>query len=131
MPHPLKILVSCGSWHVGARIIHLLDSINGIDIVGQARNADETLEQVVLKKPDLIILDVLLSHGTGLDVLRTVKEVPAAPVVLMTSASLFAQYRTECLKGGADYFVHLPDEADTLNTIVRELVKLSRTGNDQ
>ena len=131
MALPLKILVACGSWHIGVRIIHNLDSINGIDIVGQARNADETLEQVLSKKPDLIILDVLLSHGTGLDVLHTVKQIPAAPVVVMTSASLFAQYRTECLKGGADHFVHLPGEVDALNTIVRELVDSARIVDGQ
>ena len=121
MKHELTIIVAYGSWHIGARIIQRMSRIENVEIIGQANDAVELLAQIASKHPDLIILDVQLSQRTGLDVLRTAKEISSGPLVMMTSASVYPQYRKECLREGADYFYYLPEELEEMTTAVAEL----------
>ena len=120
----MTILVAYGSLHVGARIIHRLVRFPQVEFVGQAREADEALVLISSRKPRLVILDLQLSRGTGLDVLRTIIRLQFRSLVMMTSGSSFPQDRRECIKEGADYFFHLPDEIDDLEGIVHQLAKV-------
>lgn len=115
METPLRIFIAYGSWHVGARVIHRLTSEPNVELVGQAREANNTLALIALKKPDLVVLDVSLADGSGISVLRSLKSVSTAIIVIMTSTSTYPQYRKECLKAGADFFYYLPDEIEEMS----------------
>lgn len=121
MKAPLTILVAYGSWHIGARVIHRLNSVPDIEIIGQAREADDALAQIVLRKPHLVILDVSLSQGTGFRVLQLLRGSDIKTAVMMTSTSTYSQYRKECMKAGADYFYYLPEDMEEMGAKVLEL----------
>jgi len=123
MKAPLTVLVACGSWHIGARVIQRLSEVKGVDIIGHVTDAGEALGLIESLKPKLVILDAHLSHGTGIGVLRAVKESVAGTIVIMLSASSYPQYRKECLKEGADFYFHLPDEMEELKNSVRDLAR--------
>lgn len=131
-PRPMKalftILVAYGSYHIGVRIIHRLSQLQETQIIGQARDVESALSQFVQEKPNLVILDALLSQGAGLGVLRSMKAEAPDSIVIMTSTSNFLQYRKQCIKEGADYFFYLPDEIDSLCKIVAELARSTRRG---
>jgi len=78
---------------------------------------------ITSKKPRLVILDVFLEDGSALDVLRDLRRRSLPIVVMMTSTSKFPQDRRECLKCGADYFFHLPDDIDALSSAVGGLAR--------
>jgi hypothetical protein len=45
----------------------------------------------------------------------------------MTAASLYSQYRRECLKHGADYYFQLPEEIEGLVNTFSQLASLFST----
>ena len=126
----LTVLVAYGSWHIGARVIHRLGAIPCVDVVAQARAADDAVAQAAVTRPALVVLDLLLSHGDGLAVLRALRRGTSPPVVIMTSSARDAWTRRECLRERAEHFFLLPDEIDALGRAVQELA-LSACGRGE
>ena len=57
------------------------------DIVGVAASGDETLREVERLRPDILLLDLQMPGGTGMDVLRSLRaEASPVRVVLLTAA---------------------------------------------
>lgn len=60
----------------------------GFELVGRARSASEALAKVHKTKPDLLLLDVHMPDGSGLDVLRKLREGGKGPIVVLLTAGL-------------------------------------------
>ena len=75
-----------------------------ITLTGTLSQARETLAQ---KKFDLLILDVNLPDGSGLDLLREVRQGEAVPVILLTANDLEMDVVTG-LESGADDYITKP-----------------------
>ena len=56
-------------------------------------------------QPDVMILDIQLSGGSGIEVLREVKRMPHAPVVIMLTNLVSSECRTACWEAGAEFFI--------------------------
>jgi DNA-binding NarL/FixJ family response regulator len=115
----LTIVVACGSLHIGDRIVQRLSQFRRIEIVALTRELDDTVDVITERNPRLVIVDISLSGGSGLEVLRIVKERQVPPVVMMTSSSSCLQYRRQCIKEGAARFFRLPDEFDDFVAAIR------------
>ena len=126
MRKTLTVFLAYGSSHIGGRVLGRISGLPNISVVGQAQSADEAIDLIATKKPRLVILDVFLVNGNGLDVLRNLRRRGSQTLVMMTSTSKFSQDRRECMKEGAEYFYHLPDEIEAMSTTVRELASETR-----
>jgi len=58
------------------------------ELVGRARSGTEALAKVERLKPDLLLLDVNMPDGSGLDVLKKLRESRAAPATLLLTAGM-------------------------------------------
>ena len=79
----------------------LLDDC-GIDVVGEAATASEALAAAAELRPDLILLDVHLPDGTGIDVSRTISDWSTRPRIVLVSTVDYSAVARSC---GADAFV--------------------------
>lgn len=105
------------------RLVELLSGIEGVSIVGQARTAVEAIEGIRRLRPRVVILDIQMPGGSGLEVLKAVKEAPDAPIVLMLTNHPYQQYRERCFALGADYFLDKTRDFDKLTDIFTGLFK--------
>jgi len=58
------------------------------ELVGRARSGTDALAQVQRLKPDILLLDVNMPDGSGLDVLRQLREGRRAPSVVLLTAGM-------------------------------------------
>jgi len=72
---------------IGAALEMLLRGSN-YELLGRARSAAEANREVSRRKPDLILLDVNLPDGSGLDVLRRLSRARARPRVILLTAGM-------------------------------------------
>jgi two-component system CitB family response regulator len=120
----LNLAVVYGSHHVGASIVHYLSQLRNLAIVGESCKVEDALQMLVARPPHVVIIDAHLKDGLGLDVLRRAKLLGAPPVVIMTAASSYFQYRRECMRHGADYYFQLPHEIDDMMNTLSQLSSL-------
>jgi DNA-binding NarL/FixJ family response regulator len=78
--------------------------VQGLEIVGKARGVREATELARTSRPDVIILDVLLPDGSGLDALRAIRGHGLTPVVLVVTTFASPECRRAALAAGADFF---------------------------
>jgi DNA-binding NarL/FixJ family response regulator len=99
-------------------ILKDIDSIKSIKIAGTIAAAEE----IVFKdRPDVIILDIQLPDGNGVELLKKVKKDFPATIVIMFSdqVELFSEiYRK---RFGADYFVDKSMEFEEVANIIRNI----------
>jgi DNA-binding NarL/FixJ family response regulator len=123
----MRVLIADDSLAVLERLADLLKDIPGVQLIGTAQDAPEAIQSVVKESPDAIILDLQMPGGSGLEVLRTVRQSHPSLCVLICTNYPFAQYREKCFAAGANYFLDKSAEFDKIPQIFRDLV--ARTPN--
>lgn len=72
---------------IGAALEMLLRG-SDYELLGRARTAAEANKQIGALKPELLLLDVHLPDGSGLDVLRKLQRARARPKVILITAGM-------------------------------------------
>lgn len=84
----------------------LLNSNKQIEVVGEAKNGFEGIEEIEQKSPDLIFLDVQMPEMTGFEMLKKIDEIPH---VIFTTA--YDDYALSAFEANAlDYLLKPIDE---------------------
>ena len=76
--------------------------------IEEAANGNDALERYFLKKPDLVLLDMVMEGMTGMDVLARLRELDPAARVVVASADVQSSTRTEAQAAGAIGFINKP-----------------------
>ena len=94
----------------------------------EAGSVAEAIKAYNADVPDLVVLDLMLVGGSGLDVLRSIRQgdiAPRTPVVVVSAWSDEAN-RQAVEEEGADLFLPKPFAPDQLVGRVEELVAVGR-----
>jgi two-component system response regulator PilR (NtrC family) len=78
---------------------------------------------VAKNEPDLILCDLMLPDGSGIDLLRDVKTATPSVAVVMITAHTSTKSAVEALKAGAFDYIAKPFDIDELKIIVRNAVE--------
>ena len=107
----MRILVADDHGIVRSGIKLLLERQNDLQVVAEASDGVEAVEQALAVRPDLCILDVGMPRLTGLQAAREIRAHLPHARVLMLSMHDDEHYLFEALKAGASGYV-LKREAD-------------------
>jgi two-component system response regulator PilR (NtrC family) len=91
--------------------------------VETAASLAEGRTAVQKNEPDLILCDLMLPDGSGLDLLREVKTQSPSVAVIMITAHTSTKSAVEALKAGAFDYIAKPFDIDELKIIVRNAVE--------
>jgi DNA-binding NarL/FixJ family response regulator len=105
------------------KLKRMLASIDGIKFVGHARNIPDAIRSIVELKPDVVILDIRLDDGNGIDVLEQIKKENPPPIVIIFTNYPYPQYREKCKTLGADYFF---DKVKDVEKLYKTFVRLMK-----
>jgi two-component system response regulator DevR len=85
-PQTLRILVVDDHEVVRQGLVSLLDRREGFQVVAQAGTVAEAIEQAHRFQPDIVILDVRLPDGSGIEACREIRsDLPKTRVIMLTS----------------------------------------------
>jgi excisionase family DNA binding protein len=101
----------------------ILEKDNGLDLA-VASGGYEACIKIGAKKPDLIIVDLVMPDFDGFSVIREVRANPETNGSKILALSGFGteENRTKALEFGADQFVEKPVEAGVLVEVVKNLL---------
>lgn len=101
----------------------ILLTSKGYSVTGAADGVS-ALEQVVLIKPDLIVLDIMLPGMDGFEVCRIIKQNPetAHIPVMMLTAKKSSQDCERGMAAGASAYVTKPFKSAKIIEIIQELL---------
>ena len=103
------------------RLLQLLGGLDGVEVVGDADNAVDATTRLMAARPDVVVLDIKLKDGSGIDVLKRVKQsLPSVTVIMLTNYAT-SEYRRKCLEAGAEYFLDKTNEFENLRGILHRL----------
>ena len=110
----IKVFIADDSLVVREHLVTMLDELPRIVIVGQAENVAEAINGILELRPDVVILDIRMPDGSGIDVLQTIKQGEPAPMVIILTNYPYPAYRQKCLQAGADFFLDKSTEFDQI-----------------
>ena len=102
------------------RLISLLATMSGVAVAGEAGNVPAAIDGIVATRPDVVLLDLNLGTGSGMQVLHAVtRQLPSVSVVVLTNHAE-PQYRRACLKAGALHFLDKSTEFGCVRSVISD-----------
>ena len=109
----------------------LIDTVEHIKIVGEADSVESAIAQAALLLPDIVLMDVRLPDGTGIDACREIRSArPQTHVLFLTSFADDEALLATLLAGGDGYLLkEIDDEAliRAIETVARGQAILDAT----
>jgi DNA-binding NarL/FixJ family response regulator len=122
----MRLFIADDSEILRSRLVDMLSEIEGINIVGEAKDAKEAVAGVKSLNPDVIILDIRMPGGDGIFALEAIKKSPKnQPKVIVFTNYPYLQYRKRCMDAGADFFFYKALEFERLIDLMRNLVQVT------
>jgi len=102
-PHsePITVVIVAESADVRDRLVAFVGGLPGVEVVGHAASAHEAIEAVRILHPRATIVDVSLPGSEGPDLLRRIKDVDPASILIALINQTDCGFRTACLDAGA------------------------------
>ena len=98
----------------------LLESKEGFEIVGEAGSVAEAIADAAPAKPDVIMMDVRLGGGTGIEACREIRsQDPSIRVIMLTSYSDDKALFDSIMAGADGYLLKTVDSASLVTAINR------------
>jgi len=93
-----------------------------------AKNGKEGLDAVEEKKPDIVLLDILMPEMDGFDFLKALKKKnPLIPAVVLTNMSSPKDKEEAILLGAKEYLLKTKHTPEGIEKIVKKILKNLKT----
>lgn len=103
------------------RMLYLFEGVSEIEFILHAANSSETLRTINEMPVDVVLLDINLPDGNGIDILKKIKEIrPETKVVMFTNYAAKA-FRDACYKLGADGFLEKSSDFEKVPQMITNL----------
>ncbi len=109
------------------RILKLLELHNDVQVVAEAKNANQAIQLIHEREPDLVFLDIQMPGENGFYVLKKLK-LAKVPVVIFTTA--YDQYTLDAFKVNALDYLLKPFEQERFDESIeraKSQLKLERS----
>lgn|GEM_PF-148182 len=100
----MKLFIADDSDLVREKLSMFIAQLDNVEIIGHADTVQASICGVRQLNPDVIVLDIKMPGGCGIDVLEYIKRGGSGPVVIMLTNYSYPQYEKRCIDAGADFF---------------------------
>jgi len=101
---------------------NLLVQQDDLVVCGEASDAAVALSEIERLRPDVVIVDITLASGSGLELVKDIRKVSPRSVPLMLSMHDELVYAERALRAGARGYVTKRDTTKKIITAIREVL---------
>jgi len=120
MPESIGVLVADDHPLFRRGLVGLLGEQAGFEVVGEASSGPEALELAAQRRPDVVLLDVHMPAGGGLEVIQALKQ-QGNTHVLMVTVSDRDEDLLSAIQAGADGYLLKSAEPEELCRAIRQV----------
>ena len=115
----IRVLVADDHAVVREGIRHVLSATHGFDVVAEAASGAEAVKLTAESDPNVVLLDVSMPGGTGLEVIAEVQRASPQARVLILSVHDEAEYVLQAVRAGAHGYLRKDSSPNELRDAVR------------
>jgi DNA-binding NarL/FixJ family response regulator len=116
------ILIVEDSPLITVRLLALLQGLDNVGFIDHVGSCSSAMSHIRKSLPDIVLLDINLSGGNGLDLLRYIKGHHPGTAVIMLTNLVDAYYRRKCKELGATHFIDKSNEFQKVPDIISSLL---------
>lgn len=114
----MNIVIVEGSATIRAQWRELLARDTRLIVVGEAASEVAAIEVIAQTQPDVVLMDLALAPGSGLRVLRAIRQLGVGARAVVLSNSYYAEMQRACAEHGiSGFFDKSCQSADALNLL--------------
>ncbi|WP_308161870.1 response regulator transcription factor [Bacillus sp. ISL-75] len=118
----IRVLIADDHHVVRRGLVFFLRTQKDLEIIGEAANGKEAVEQAKLLKPDIILMDLVMPEMDGIQATKTIKqEQPDIKIMMLTSFS-DQDHVIPALEAGASGFQLKDIQPDELVTSIKKII---------
>ena len=108
MEHATSIFIADSTEEFCSSLIAQLQRVGGFQIAGTANDGEQAIRLITEKKPDILVLDLMLSKQDGISVLKAIDRMEHRPVTLATSGFVTEYVANAAASLGVRYLMLKP-----------------------
>ncbi|MEP6648677.1 MAG: response regulator transcription factor [Lapillicoccus sp.] len=109
----IRVLIADDHPVVRRGLTALIDSLAGLEVAGEAADGESAVREVVLTKPDVVLMDVQMTGLSGIDATRRIGvAAPGVPVLMLTMYDDDATVFMAMQAGARGYLLKGADQAE-------------------
>jgi two-component system response regulator DesR len=118
------VFLADDSWRIRERVAAMLGE-SACTVVGEGETPQACIGGILAVAPDVVVLDVQLEGGTGLEVLRAVRPLLPSVAFVVFSNSSGPAYRQRYLAHGASHFLDKTEEFEQLPRAIASAARVA------
>lgn len=121
MDHLTTVFIADSAEDFCTNLSAALQRAGGFQIVGTANDGEQAIRQITEKKPDILVLDLMLSKQDGISVLKSLNGMDRKPITLATSGFLTEYVANTAASLGVRYLMLKPCDMNALADRLEEI----------
>ena len=121
MEHTSAVFIADSAEDFCSGLTAALQRADGFRVVGTAGDGEQAIRMIEEKKPDILVLDLMLAKKDGISVLKAIANMEHKPITLATSAFLTEYVSTAAANLGVRYLMLKPCDMAALVERMEEI----------
>ena len=121
MEHVTTVFIADSAEDFCTGLTAVLQRADGFQVVGTASDGEQAIRMITERKPDVLVLDLMLSKQDGISVLKAIAAMERRPITLATSAFLTEYVSSAAANLGVRYLMLKPCDMTALVERLEEI----------
>ena len=121
MDNQLTVIIADNAEEFCSGLTSALQQSEGFQVIGTANDGEQAIQMVSERKPDILVLDMMLAKKDGIGVLKAISTMDRRPVVLATSGFITNYVASAAANLGVRYLMLKPCDMTALVERLEEI----------
>ena len=126
MSDKIKILIADDHELMREGLISILRNQPDFEIVGMAESGEQAINMANAKKPDVILMDIVMKGMTGIEATRWIKEQNPEIKIILVSGEVNKDFISAGVKSGIDGYLPKDSDQETLLNAIQVVMRGER-----